>query len=831
MRRALRATSLSAPLLLGAPAAHAHSPHDIAAWVAVSPGAEPEWIITSLIRFDAWIVARTQDGRAIETRYIMPDSEQIGTAALLGPERLLLGTDGLGLWVSEDAGDTFQVHADLPADATIRKIALSPDFFDDQTALAVGFVPEEDGTPLGQIWRTTDAGRRWALVRALYGLALTDLKLSPDFSADGRAFALTADGQVVRGRDGGLSWGSVRAVPDTCWQVAVGAGQRAWVATDSRGLWRSDDDGVTFTPAAFEGRRITTVIELDGGLVLATLPDEGVWRSEDGGQTWSYQHDLIQPAQSGVGNPTDGNHYYDFFEDDRGTIWLASWEGITRSTDRGLTWRAVETYRPDALHGVSITLRAETGAPTAVIGSNGGGIEWVDPAAREAQPVGLTMPRPWPRVVRAGPAWSEQATILTTLSCGLAGTFDTGQTWASLAAGALDGAEDVDLPLDFATLPHVLAVGMVDGRPGWAFSTDGGHSFRVGSQQLGAQATPCTVAAFSSDYAQDGLAWIACGGTGVVYVTADEGDSWDIVGATGAIMEAMAPAPGGEPLFLATMDGLYSSRGGGAPTPLAFLDEPVWDVVISPDWAHDPAVFALTARSGWFRSDDGGVTWISLPRPTEGVAQHLAISPDFAEDGAVAATSFEGAWMSYDRGEHWQDAHAVEVVDIHHPYWTLSEDWENLVDDDAVSHAYVRAQAAGATATGTFKGVGLALLGRSAATEPGRLAVRLDGEEVGTVDLGAPPEGAHPALWSAWDLTDDWHTVELKVLEGQACFSAMEVLRQPFALLDLAPPSGGGDTGEGEDEQGGCEGRCQAGAGGGAWAWLLGLVLTFRRRR
>lgn len=516
-----------AVLFRAAPAAWAHSPHDVAKWVAVSPGPEPAWIVTSLVRFDAWMVTRTRDGDVIETRYLLPDTEDVAAAALLGPERLFLGTGGLGLWASEDAGDSFRVHPDLPADATVHKIALSN---------------------------------------------------------------------------------------------------------------------------------------------------------------------------------------------------------------------------------------------------------------------------------------------------GLAGTFDGGRSWSSLALEALGGAEDVYLPLDFAAVPHVLAVGLAQGGAGWALSTDGGHTWRAGRAPLEEEAT-CNVAAFSDGYAEDGLAWIACGSHGEVFVTDDEGATWSTVGAAGARIEGMAGSPGGEALFLATLDGLRVSQAGGAPERLAFRGEPVWDVVISPGWPADPTVFALAAASGWFRSDDGGQSWIELARPSGDVFQNLAISPNFAEDGAVAAAGFSGAWVSLDRGETWQDIHAVEIVDTRHPYWRLSDGWAMVPDERSLNLEFAQAITPGEGATGSFYGVGLALLGPPGLDAKGSLSIRLDGQGEGTVDLRDFRGAGRPELFSAWDLDEGWHTPEITAEDGTVVFDAVEVQRLPFTLTSI------------EEEAGGCRGRCQVASGAGSGAWLPPLVLVVWRSR
>lgn len=815
----LLAAAALAALVTGSPGALGHSPHDVAMWVAVSPGPEPTWVVTSLVRFDAWIVARFSDEAELETRYVLPDTEDVTSAVMLAESRLLLGTWGLGLWVSDDVGDSFSVHPDLPPDATVNEVLASPEVLDDGVAVAVGSIPQDDGPELGSVWISADGGDRWEATWQYPNHALLHVDLSPAWSGDGRAFAVTRAGQVVRSHDYGQTWALAASLPDELYQVAVGEGERVWVATRSMGLWRSDNDGASFEQDAFEGQAVTTVAAVGDGVVLATLPAEAVWRSIDDGLSWTLQDDLIQPAGGGVGNPADGNHYFELFEDGTGTIWLASWEGITRSIDDGETWDAIETYRPEALRGVSITVQ-DDGAPAAVLASNGGGMQWVDPAAQEAESIGLTLSRPWPRMVHAQPQWSDDAVLFATLSDGLSGSWSAGDSWSSLAQEDLGGAEDVYLPLDFAELPHVLAVGIVDSEPGWCFSTDSGSTYSCGTVEVPDAPCTCNVAAISDGYADDGLAWIACGDFGVVFETDDAGAHWSELGRVGVRAEGMAGTPWGEALFIASLDGLLVSRSGAEPELLAFGGEPVWDVVVSPAWERDPTVFVLAAESGWFRSSDGGASWDPLDAPTLDVCQNLSISPGFEDDGAVAVAGFPGAWMSLDRGETWEDIHAVEVVDTRHPYWLLSEGWDDVEGVGSVNGEFRRSAEVGATAQVRFFGIGVRLLAPPAFDGDGSLSIRFDGEDQGVVHLDELGGLARPEIWSAWELDADYHTLELTVDGGTAAFDAVEIQRLPYTLL-ISDELGGGC----------CKGRCQSSNRGGAWLFPPALLLLLARRR
>jgi photosystem II stability/assembly factor-like uncharacterized protein len=125
---------------------------------------------------------------------------------------------------------------------------------------------------------------------------------------------------------------------------------------------------------------------------------------------------------------------------------------------------------------------------------------------------------------------------------------------------------------------------------------------------------------------------------------------------------AAAPASSTRPVvcFAARLSGLYRSADGGQTWELAYQNLRPGEtlattaVAISPNFVHEPAVFA-GLNGALLRSYDGGVTWrpSRLASPPPAISA-LAISPQYIQDGRIfAGTSEDGVLASSDRGESW----------------------------------------------------------------------------------------------------------------------------------------------------------------------------------
>ncbi len=84
---------------------------------------------------------------------------------------------------------------------------------------------------------------------------------------------------------------------------------------------------------------------------------------------------------------------------------------------------------------------------------------------------------------------------------------------------------------------------------------------------------------------------------------------------------------------------------------------PLDDLAVSPDFAADETLFAVSHAEGLFKSTDGGDTWQQTAFPVRSTSfegYHLAVSPDFGEDQTLYVATGFSLHRSEDSGQTWQ---------------------------------------------------------------------------------------------------------------------------------------------------------------------------------
>lgn len=278
---------------------------------------------------------RTRNGgkswRAVELPLDEPVVQCLAISPLFPRDRFLLaGTEGDGLWRSDDGGGTWDLVAGLPAGridalafsprdaaprlvaaATENGVALSRDGGESwrltgaalPPVLDLAFIPDGAGeTLVAGLYRDGVArlaligeGDRWAPANAgLRATFLSTLVASPSFSRDRLLVAAGPDAGLRVSRDSGLTWGDAGltdAVVNGVTIAPAGGGQLLVAATNA-GVYRSRDDGASWerpAPGAESPAGIVVAATAaDGGqasLYAATL-DGRLIMSENGGAAW-----------------------------------------------------------------------------------------------------------------------------------------------------------------------------------------------------------------------------------------------------------------------------------------------------------------------------------------------------------------------------------------------------------------------------------------------------------------------------------------------------------------------------------------------------------------
>ncbi len=403
----------------------------------------------------------------------------------------------------------------------------------------------------------------------------------------------------------------------------------AWVGTEARGLWRSDNRGRTWRPVIIPGmanqRAVGMAQDARGRLHLLTVdgtryPAAHLYTSRDDGKSWSYrriQDYKGEPEATVAGilaDPFDGNRLY-----------VTTHGGLMVTEDAGFTWKRV-------------TLPLPAGS---------------DPAGQVVIAADATQ-RGRLFLVRRGKDPSGRPALHSFLS------LDGGLAWESLpihithSAGANPDAAPVPFslrvdPLNRKQLLLASSTGL------WR-SPDGGVSWLAAGSELAG--TPVIDLAF--DARRKGV-WTAIGAGGL-WRTRTGGTSWEAsiqgLPATAAI-HALAPLAGKGNVLLALNGGflpqddlahpLWRSADGGAtwmPAMRGLEGAHVRRLIAHP--ALPDTAFALTDQ-GVARTDNAGVSW--LQRPLEGYPLALAADPTGPR---VYVGAGQGLLFSPDRGDNWR---------------------------------------------------------------------------------------------------------------------------------------------------------------------------------
>jgi photosystem II stability/assembly factor-like uncharacterized protein len=171
--------------------------------------------------------------------------------------------------------------------------------------------------------------------------------------------------------------------------------------------------------------------------------------------------------------------------------------------------------------------------------------------------------------------------------------------------------------------------------------------------------------AFSPDFARDGTLWVATFPEGL-QVSSDGGASFArVAGPLPANLNDVVVAPdwpSSRDLFVAARDeGVFRSHDGGASWARCGLDVALSDqgwshylqLSLSPDWPRDPTVYCA-AFEGLYHSRDGGRSWVESALDTTNIGRHVDVSPAFARDRTVVALTYGNpALVSEDGGDSW----------------------------------------------------------------------------------------------------------------------------------------------------------------------------------
>jgi photosystem II stability/assembly factor-like uncharacterized protein len=500
---------------------------------------------------------------------------------------LFLGTPN-GIYVSSNGGSQWNRFTNAPP-GNVGRLLYSPD----STLYALS----------DNVYYSRDNGLTWASA----GLNL-DAKRCIAKAADGSLLVGVQDNGIFRSTNNGLSWKYVGLANTIVFSLAATKSGIVY-AGSSDGLFLSTDYGASWTrivPSTFYTPAYPIAIDPQGNVFVVAL---GVFRSSDGGQQWQKVLDLGASS---------------FAFDSLGNSYLGAFNGIYKSTDRGVTWNESDTgVVKTEVTGLVCNKKNQIFASVyqeGVYCSTSSGASWnrVNNGLRDLSVTAILLP--------------SDSGIITATNSGVFRSSDKGASWLQV------------IPSDYYGTFTTLA----KNRDGFLFAGNWGQGL-YSSSNSGVTWTRIPsryyyVSSIASN--NSGLVCVATWQYGVG-TSSDNGKTWNHLGLDGVYVACAAVGPHGD-IYLGTEDnGVYVIQSYGSLSQIS----PHFGYVISLGVNARGHLFAGTYGDGLFRSTDAGRHWVPLTRGLPAVYIYsISITPS---NDIYVGTFYYGVFRSTDNGESW----------------------------------------------------------------------------------------------------------------------------------------------------------------------------------
>lgn len=588
-------------------------------------------------------------------------------------------TDNGGIVKTTDGGETWAAINHNIGNRMLSDSELDP--LDAQVLYVLAEVFSEspsyaDEPVNGELYRTRDGGQTWEVVYA------------QGMGADGRVFGI-------------VQWPSTRnlLIPFDAADVArfdadddqlsdviyVGGWDDNDPNPDKRGgVWRSTDEGATFTQLGLNDKNIWALRAdpRDPQKLYAATFGDGLWVSTDGGTTWASWRERIPlpmisdvaiDAVSGALYVTTNVFYTQYASTDYQAV-----RGIYKSTDDGQTFTLINTGLDLSAQGYQTLLidRTDPTGQTLITGnfradtpnvyqSTNGGQSWT------VMPLKSPTPPGWFKNIKH--LWAlEQAADGTVYATSWRGIFRYNRAeglWEVKSVGL--GNISIQSIAQEPNNPSVIYLGILDSEPyksvNWGatwepmyrgFASEGGEA-TVGAGDLAVAPTNPQIV-YATGIGPSGQAASA------VLKSTDAGKRWEQIAhglpPTNAdqptwVARAIAVSAGDEQVAYVALDILagegqvYKTLDGGASWQLVLtVPERARDLTIS---ATTPeTVILATASGGVFVSDTAGQNWREARLPTENLIYSVAVFPT-DPSRILVGVNVLGAYLSRDGARSW----------------------------------------------------------------------------------------------------------------------------------------------------------------------------------
>ena len=248
------------------------------------------------------------------------------TSIGIHPNGNLYISNGTGLYISENNGDSLNYLGDITGNLLIHEITITPNGY------IFAACTSRNSTSTGGVFVSKDDGFNWektGLVETSSIFSITSNSTTNIFTIEG--------GTLYQSTDYGLTWDKVKSPLTNLHMTAIlqTSSNEVFVTTDGNGIFKSNDDFFSWQSIG-RGLPYVAINELavnSNGYILAGADEAGVWVSRDNGISW----DII----------CNGLSYNDIEAiciDSKGSIYVGTWwGGIFKSDNNGEIWNNINS--------------------------------------------------------------------------------------------------------------------------------------------------------------------------------------------------------------------------------------------------------------------------------------------------------------------------------------------------------------------------------------------------------------------------------------------------------------------------------------------------------
>jgi len=210
------------------------------------------------------------------------------------PQRIYLGSQGNGMYRSDNGGDSWQITKINTGD--VWDISVDPE--DANIVYVAAFFDE-----LGRVYVTHDGGENWEaiFVDSITGSPVYNVKV--DWHDHNHITITTGWGGILQSQNQGQTWEKTA-------EIDAFAGRLSVSDTDSRIMWYA-------------------------------TPGQGIYETRDGGGSWE------EIALEGLKDYAGAEYIYDLeIDEDANTFYLATRYGLLISKDQGRSFQPIKTLTP-----------------------------------------------------------------------------------------------------------------------------------------------------------------------------------------------------------------------------------------------------------------------------------------------------------------------------------------------------------------------------------------------------------------------------------------------------------------------------------------------------